>query len=927
MHACARRCVRKSLAPLAVVACVFAGPAVAGASAQGLVNELKPEVVGNGLVGERLVCGAGSWTGIVSEFSYEWLRDALPIATGVAYTVTAADEGHSVWCVVTAIGPEGEGEAESANSIAISGAARGSPPENIGAPEVSGKAAVGETLACSTGTWTGTPAPGFTYQWVRDPGPAETVIQSATASSYKVTSEDEGHALACEVTALNGAGSASKLSANSVLIAGEKPQSIVAPQVLGIEPAALGEALTCAPGDWSGEPPPTFSYEWVRDRGVAGEAIVGTNASTYEIQAGDQAHSLSCKVIASNAAGRVEASSTNSVTVRGSKPQNVAPPTLTGSAAVGATLTCEPGSWSGVPVPTYSYLWVRNLGLPGEEAIGGAASATYVVRHEDLGRSLACEVTATNSEGFASSSSERVVVPAGNGGAPPANMTAPMVSGNTALGSSLACSEGTWSGKPAPTLAYRWLRDGTSIPAATASIHVIVEADQGHSLSCVVTAINGEGTASKASANVVDVPGVAPANSQPPQVSGTPAVGESLSCLHGTWSGSPPPLLEYQWLREGASIAGATASSYTVESADRGSSLSCRVTAKNSAGTAEATSTNALEIPGSEPQNTVSPEVTGTPAVGEALTCAPGTWTGAPPPTYSYQWLLDGAEIPGATSDTYSVTLADRGFSLACAVTARNREGTRAVTSPSVRVAGIKPTNIEAPQVSGIAAVGQQLTCNRGIWSGQPPPTFGYRWLRDGALIVSAGAGTYTVELADQGHLLSCQVIATNSEGTTEVESSNGVAISAGRTRVESTPTVSFPPVVASVSIPTSAQILAALRRQLARVQNLASIASLRRSGLLSLSFNAPCAGKLELSWYEPGHRLPHSRLSTKPVVLALASASFSRATSVTVKLRLTSMGRRVFAASKRLEFDFNAQFVRPHQRPVTWLQSLLLKY
>jgi hypothetical protein len=916
------------LATSVVIACAFAALAgAAGAAEPGSpVNELKPEVVGAGIVGERLVCGAGSWTGVVTEFTYEWLRDGLPIAAGVAYNVTAADKGHSLWCVVTAVGPEGTSEAESANSVAISGSTRGSPPVSVQPPEVSGKGAVGETLSCSTGTWTGTPAPGFTYQWVRDVGAGETVIESATAGTYKVTSEDAGHSLACEVTATSSAGSASRLSANAIAIPGEGPENVVAPQVLGVEPAALGEALTCAPGTWNGEPPPTFSYQWVRDRGLPGEAIVGSAAKTYMVEARDEGHSISCNVIATNGSSRGEAMSANSVRVAGSKPQNSALPSVTGTPAVGASLTCEAGTWSGVPAPTYAYQWVRNPGLPGEQAIGEARSSTYVVRVEDRGHSLACEVTAANSEGSASQLSERVVVPAGGNGTPPANISAPRVSGRTRLGSQLTCSEGAWSGTPAPALTYQWLRDGKSIAAATASAYVITEADLGHTLSCVVAAINTQGVASQASANVIELPGVSPASLEPPQVSGTPVVGESLTCLHGTWSGAPAPVLEYQWLRGGVSIEGATASNYTLVVADRGSALSCRVTARNSVGTAEANSANALEIPGDEPLNTALPEITGTPAVGETLSCAPGEWSGDPTPTYSYQWLLEGAEIPGATSETYTVALADRGLSLACEVTASNREGTRSTTSPRVRVPGTKPTDVEAPHISGGAAVGQQLTCNRGVWSGEPPPNFSYRWLRDGAIILAATTATYTVELADQGHLLSCQVIATNSEGATEVESSNSVAISAGRASVEAAPRPAFPPVAASAAVPSTAEILAALRRQLTRVQHLASIASLRRAGLLSLSFAAPCAGRLELSWYEPAHHLPHSRLSTKPLILALSTTSFSRESATTVKLRLTSAGRRVFAQSQRVQFDFEAQFVRPHQRPVTWLQALALE-
>ncbi len=917
------------LAPLATVSCVIAGPAVAPANAQAPVNELAPEVVGAGFVGEQLVCGAGSWNGTVAEFRYEWLRDALPTASGLTYDVTTADEGHTLWCVVTAIGTEGSAEAESANSVAIPRGRAESLPENIIPPELSGQAAVGQSLTCSTGTWIGTPAPGFTYQWVRDAGTDETIVESANANSYKVASADEGHSLSCLVTATNSAGSASELSRNSVRIPGNKPQNTVAPEVLGLQPAMVGESLTCAPGTWSGQPPPTLSYHWVRDRRLPGETIVGSNAATYTVETADEAHSLSCKVIATNSAGSSEAPSSNSINVDGSAPQNITAPRVTGTPAAGNPLTCERGTWSGVPTPTYSYLWVRDRGMPGEEAIGGASSATYVIPSEDRGHSLSCDVTATNSEGSSSQSSERIVVPAGTGGTSPHNVVPPTVSGNALLGATLTCAEGTWAGSPAPALTYQWLRDGTDIPSATASTYVVVEADQGHSLSCEVTAINGEGVASKASADIIEIPGVAPENTEPPQVSGTPAVGESLACLRGGWSGSPPPTFEYQWLRNGASIPSATASSYTVATADRGESLSCRITARNSAGTAEATSNNSLEIPGNQPQNTVAPEVLGSPAVGELLTCSHGTWSGQPPPTYAYQWLLAGVDIPGATTNTYTVALADRGLSLSCEVTASNHEGTRSAASQSIHVPGIRPTNIEPPQVSGIAAVGQQLTCVRGIWNGQPPPTFSYKWVRDGTIIVSATGSAYTIALGDEGHLLSCVVTATNSEGTTEVESGNAVAIPNQAAHVETRPVVSFPPTARSAALhapPTTAQILADLRTQLTRAARGARLSSLRKRWLYAFSFAAPTAGKLELAWYEAPTRSSHGT-SSKPVLLASSSVSFTRAGTKTVTLRLTSTGRRLVTTGNRIALTLKSAFVQPRKRPITWLDAFVISY
>src|SRR5438445_507690 len=223
---------RELLVALACAAGVLLGPAAASAAARPMPG-LLPEVVGAPVVGEKLVCGAGSWNGNVQEFKYVWLRDAVPIAFGVTYTVTFADAGHSLWCVVTAVGSEGSGEAESSNSLEIEGAARTAPPENTVAPEVSGKASVGETLSCSTGTWTASPQPAFTYQWVRDVAEGEQTIEAATASTYRIANQDAGHSLACKVTATNSAGSASKLSSNSVRVPGTRPENEMPPRGLG----------------------------------------------------------------------------------------------------------------------------------------------------------------------------------------------------------------------------------------------------------------------------------------------------------------------------------------------------------------------------------------------------------------------------------------------------------------------------------------------------------------------------------------------------------------------------------------------------------------------------------------------------------------------------------------------------------------------
>lgn len=109
---------------------------------------------------------------------------------------------------------------------------------------------------------------------------------------------------------------------------------------------------------------------------------------------------------------------------------------------------------------------------------------------------------------------------------------------------------------------------------------------------------------------------IPPMNTKPPAVLGTPTVGETLRCADGLWTGSPTPSLTDRWLRDGAPIPGASAGSYTAQSADEGHSLSCEVTAKNTAGQESAVSTG-VAIPGSSP---IMPATTTGPAVSPSTT-------------------------------------------------------------------------------------------------------------------------------------------------------------------------------------------------------------------------------------------------------------------------------------------------------------------
>ena len=136
-------------------------------------------------------------------------------------------------------------------------------------------------------------------------------------------------------------------------------------------------------------------------------SISGATNSTYTLAPADYQAYVRVEVAAANGvAPNGVATSPASAEVAGQAPDNAAPPSLSGTAQVGQTLTVDGGTWTGSPTPDLSLQWrLCDAGGGNCQDISGATASAYTMSPTDQGGTIRVGVTATNPLGSASATS------------------------------------------------------------------------------------------------------------------------------------------------------------------------------------------------------------------------------------------------------------------------------------------------------------------------------------------------------------------------------------------------------------------------------------------------------------------------------------------------------------------------------------------
>jgi invasion protein IalB len=488
--------------------------------------------------------------------------------------------------------------------------------------------------------------------------------------------------------------------------------------------------------------------------------------------------------VAPSHAGYMFTPSSKSMTVNGTDVAGVNFTDAPQAFSISGTITPTAGGSGAMVTLTGAASATTTANSSGAYTFSGLAGGSYTITPNHTGYTFTpasqnVSVSTANATGVNFTDSAAAVAPTIT--TPPANQT--VTAGQTATFTVVAA--GT------VPLSYQWQKNGANIAGATAASYttpVTATSDSGSTFAVVVS--NTAGTVTSAATLTVNAPAVAPTITTPP-ANQTVTAGQTAT-FTVVAAGTAP--LSYQWQKNGANIAGATAASYTTlatTTSDSGSTFDVAVT--NTVGTVTSTAATLTVSPAPVAPTITTPPANQTVTAGQTATF---TVVAAGTAPLSYQWQKNGANIAGAAAASYTtpaMTTADSGSTFAVVVTNTAGTVTSSAATLTVNPAPVAPT-ITTPPANQMVTAGQTATFTV-VAAGTAP--LSYQWQKNGANIAGANSTSYTTPAtatADSGSTF--DVVVSNAAGTV--------------TSTAATLTVSPAPVAPTITTPPANQTVTA---------------------------------------------------------------------------------------------------------------------
>lgn len=345
-------------------------------------------------------------------------------------------------------------------------------PTSTGRPVVRGTLEQGAKLTATAGTWVGSGALAYAYQWYRcgPNGGKCSSIHGATRSTYTLVAADTGKTIGLTVRATDSTGTASAYAPLAGLVAASAGAT-TQPVLTG--DAIVGRTLTA---------PAVATWKRCNANGRACALIAHAAGTTYVPVAADVGHALVAVT------GRVWSIATQPVRASPG-PLALIAPSVSGTLQQGKQLRASAGSWSGSGTVQYAYQWYRCNATGAKcTTVRGATRATYTLVARDAGATIGLTVRATDAAGTTAA-----YAPLAGIVAAASSKLAATSQPTLARTGELKVVPGTWAGAPT-AFRYAWLRCNangrlcTRIAGAATDAYTPVAADEGHTIVAAVTA-------------------------------------------------------------------------------------------------------------------------------------------------------------------------------------------------------------------------------------------------------------------------------------------------------------------------------------------------------------------------------------------------------------------------------------------------------